>query len=56
MELKYQEKFRQPLRGCCAWLLIDEVVRPSETRIKPIHARMLENKVTLLEEARQHLL
>ena len=47
-ELEYQEKFANPYEAAARGF-IDEVVRPSETRIKLIHAlRMLENKVDKL--------
>ena len=47
-ELEYQQLFANPYEAAARGF-VDEVIRPSETRIKLIHAlRMLENKVDKL--------
>ncbi len=47
-EVEYQEQFANPYEAAARGF-VDEVIRPSETRVKLIHAlRMLENKVATL--------
>ena len=55
-EADYKEQLADPYKAAARGY-IDEVIRPSETRVKVIRAlRMLRNKrgESVLEEARQH--